>query len=54
MMTWYIHILTQTSSDIQWEVNLAIERAQNPIDLDQIAFNGLTFQDLHQADLVHH
>ena len=45
---------SQNSSEIQWEVDTAIQRAQSSMNLDQHAFNGLTYWDLQQIDLVHH
>ena len=43
---------SQTSSQVQWEINQAIFRAPHLIDLDQQAFEGFTYQDLQQIDLL--
>ena len=39
----YVKDTSQTSSDIQWEVNSAIKRAKNLINTDQITFNSLMY-----------
>ena len=45
---------SQTSLQIQREIDQAIFRAQHSIDLDQQAFEGFTYWDLWQIDLAHH
>ena len=43
-----------TEEEVQQEVNLEIQRAQDSINADQITFNGLTYRDLWKINITHH
>ena len=40
-------------SDVRAEIVGIIQRVQHQINLDQVAFNNLTYQDLHNIDQIH-
>ena len=46
--------ISQSSSAMQAEILEIIQRVQRGIDLDQITFNNLMYQQLHQIDQIHH
>ena len=49
-----IEVVSQTSSDIQREINIMIQRVQNSINLDQPTFDGFTYRDLCNINIIHH